>query len=240
MSDPLRPATASSDPPLTEEHAEVNRMITESVLRSLAREIVLRGDADPATVTDAELRELAERELVAVFRAGEVDFGLVIDHSDTILRDARRHVDERRFEYAFVYYGLYVEHLLNRAIRDRAVQIDLAESETVDVMKKSIHEKTGLTWRLLFGERMPEAIAADIRELTARRNAFMHYKWKPDPTADMLHDEIEQRTTASIATAERAAEALRAYTDALIAPPESDVFDWLTRSHPAASEKETS
>jgi hypothetical protein len=227
------PSEGAADERPLHEDRELTELIYEGVLRDRAREIVLRGEVDAASIALDELRELAHREIAEALESGDLKIELTIDHSDAILRDARRHADEGHTEYAFVFYGLYVEHLLNRAIRDRAIQLELSESETVEVMKKSLHDKTGISWRLLFGERMPEAIVADIRRLAERRNAFMHYKWKPDPTADMMHEDIQRESAEAVATAERAAEALRAYTDRLVAPPESDAFAWLTRARPA-------
>lgn len=204
--------------------------LVEEMLRSIGRDMILHGEVDVATTTVEELRERAYRKLAALHKSGNFTFQMTVDHSDTILQDARRYASEDNVEYAFVFYGLAVEHMLNRAIRDRSFQIALTEDETIEVMRKSIHHKTGKGWTVLFGQSMPEGIVVGIRELAARRNEFMHYKWIPDPTVDMLPVDVKRQTAEAIEGAENAASSLREYIDQLLVPQDGEVFEWITRS----------
>ncbi|KQR22537.1 hypothetical protein ASF79_09925 [Agreia sp. Leaf335] len=219
----------------TPEARQAQKEIVDAVIRGIAREMILSGEVEVG-VSREELSKAAWRRLIELRETGEFSFSMVVDHTDTILQDARKYVDEGKLEYDFVFYGLYLEHLLNRAIRDRAFQIGLSEAETMEVMKKSLHDKTGVIWLLMFDEQFPESLAADIRATAAERNAFIHYKWKPDPTTDMLYDEIKRLEERSVATAERAALALLDYVDALVIPPDSESFSWLTRSSQSSRE----
>ena len=200
------------------------------MLRGIAREFLLSGHVDANTISVAELRKLAWDELRRRQHAGEVIYeSLVVDHTASILADAREHAKQGNTEYAFVFYALYVEHILNSAIRDRAFQLKLNEREAIDLMKRSLHEKTGLTWKLLFDEEFPPVIASDIRALASDRNAFAHYKWKPDGRDEMAVNDVKRETEQSLQTAERAAVALRSYVDARIADPDSEISEWINR-----------
>ncbi|MFK3835255.1 hypothetical protein [Microbacterium sp. NPDC087868] len=212
----------------TPEARALQEDLVESILRSAARLIILRGDVDAATVTLDELRTLAWREFRTHWASGTFQVAPVVDHSSTILEDARRFAADGNLEYAFVFYGLHLEHLLNRSIRDGGVRRSLSEAETIEVMKRSIYDKTGTLWLLLFEERMPEELSRDIRAVANVRNQFAHYKWTPEQSFELSPDESESRAAAALETAERAALGLQRYADELILPAESEAFDWLS------------
>ncbi|MFC4138306.1 MULTISPECIES: hypothetical protein [unclassified Microbacterium] len=218
----------------TPEGREVQRIFIEGLLRGIARNMILRGAVDAATISLDELRTLAWQEFVDLRDTGELSLEAATDYSASILEDARKFAADGKVEYAFVFYGLYLEHLLNWAVRDGGIRCSLTKPEAIEIMKKSIYDKTGVMWVLLFGEPMPEELARDIRAVANLRNQFTHYKWAPDPDLYRTHDEVERQEREALGTAERAAEGLRRYIDELIAPAESDVFEWLTDSDSAA------
>lgn len=212
----------------SQEGRELQQELLESILRSVARTMILRGDVDAATVPLDELRSLAWHEFKALRTAGAFQTVPVVDHSSTILEDARKFATDGNLEYAFVFYGLHLEHRLNRAIRDGGIRRSLSEAETVEIMKRSIYDKTGFLWLLLFEERMPEDLSRDIRAVANVRNQFAHYKWTPEQSFELSHDESEKKAVAALETAERAVLGLQCYADELIVPAGSDAFSWLT------------
>jgi len=199
----------------------------EAALRAAARDLILAGEVDPTAVSLEELRALAKADLAESLENDDLQFEMVVDYTDSTLHEARTFVDNGRYEFGFVFYGLHIEHLLNRAIRDRSKQLALSESETVELMKRSLYDKTGLTWKLLFGSDMPLEIAQEIRDTAQRRNQFAHYKWQPNPDQHMPHDlrksEIERATQA----AERGAAQLKEYVDSLVADAATEIHDWI-------------
>jgi hypothetical protein len=215
---------------------KLGRAIADGVLRDLAREMVLRGEIVPESVTAEELKSLAQDRLRKIVESGNYDVALVVDHSESILADARRYADERKVEYAFVFYGLYIEHTLNRAIRDRAFQLNFSEKETIEIMRKPIPDKIGVTWTLLFGSRLPDSLRKDIRSVTERRNSFIHYKWQPDPTADMLPGDLKRKESMAFDAAERASVELTRRVNQLVALEGSDIDGWL--HSPTSPEKD--
>lgn len=224
----------------TPEERQLQEDIVEAMTRSVAREMVLTGEIDATTVSEDELKALAWERLKDIVTTTQVEFETVVDHSESILSDARGHVSQHKLEYAFVFYGLYIEHLLNRAIRDRGCQLQLSEGEVVDIMKRSIHEKTGVTWLLIFGQRMPQQLIDDIKATTSARNSFAHYKWKPSGDDSLPMDEILRREDVAVARAERAVSELLPYIDNLTFPPESDAHSWLTGSSRGRGEQDLS
>lgn len=212
---------------VSQEGRELQEALLESILRSLARTMILRGDVD-ATISASELRTLAWREFVDLREAGLLQSVPVVDHSNTVLEDARRFAADGKLEYAFVFYGLHLEHRLNRAIREGGVRRSLTEAESVELMKRSIYDKTGVLWILLFDERMPDDLSRDIRAVANVRNQFTHYKWVPDPSFEMTSVANRQKEEAILETAERAVRGLQRYADELIVPSDSDAFSWLT------------
>lgn len=207
--------------------------IYKTVVKGIAREMVLSGEADPQKLTVDELRQLAEKELFRRRGAGELDLVMTVDHSQSILEDARRFAADGKREYAFVFYALFVEHILNRAVLDRTVELRLAKDESISLMRKSMNDKTGVIWHLLFGEQFPEELSRSIRLLAERRNAFMHYKWGPDPEGDMSPESLRSSHESALQAAEETAVGVEAYVDQLIfAAPH--ISGWLS-SNPEAS-----
>ncbi|WEK14186.1 MAG: hypothetical protein P0Y48_02950 [Candidatus Microbacterium phytovorans] len=226
---------SESDSLPTAEEFEVDeglqRMIVNNVLRGIANEMVLTGEVDPSRLTLDQLLALAFERMKDNLRDG-VEFAMVVDHSSTILAEARSYADGGREEFAFVFYGLFIEHVLNRAIRDRSTQLGLSERETVELMRRSVPDKTGLTWKLLFGEDFPALLRSDIRFISERRNSFAHYKWQDHPESHLLPDAIRTRREKAETTAERAASTLEDYVRRLFTT-DGDVIDhWLHGPHP--------
>lgn len=205
-------------------------MILDVVLKAIANDMVLTGEVDPLRITLDELRTLALERLQVHLEDG-VEIGMVIDHSSTILAEARSYASDGKEEFAFVFYGLFVEHVLNRAIRDRCVQLGLSEREALDLMRRSVPDKTGLTWRLLFGEDFPASLSSDIKFISERRNSFAHYKWQDHPETHLLPHEIRARREEAKATAERAATTLEKYLRQFFATDEDAIDRWLNGPH---------
>lgn len=210
---------------------DLQRMILDNVLRGIANEMVLTGEVDPSRLTLDELLALAFAKMKEHLRDG-VEFAMVVDHSSTILAEARSYARDGKEEFAFVFYGLFVEHLLNRAIRDRAVQLGLSERETVELMRRSMPDKMGLTWKLLFGEDFPAPLRSDIGFISERRNSFAHYKWQDHPETHLLPNEIRKRREEAEATAERAVASLENHLRQFFATDGDAIDRWLTGEHP--------
>lgn len=206
---------------------DLQRMILDNVLRGIANEMVLTGEVDASRLTLDELLALAFARMKEHLRDG-VEFAMVVDHSSTILAEARSYASDGKEEFAFVFYGLFVEHLLNRAIRDRAVQLGLSERETVELMRRAMPDKMGLTWKLLFGEDFPALLRSDIKFISDRRNSFAHYKWQDHPEKFLLPDEIRKRREEAEATAERAVTTLDEHLRQFFATDGDAIDHWLT------------
>jgi hypothetical protein len=207
------------------EFEDLAHSVAETFLSEIARRMVLTGEVDPTVTSPSDVHGLAMERLREHFEGG-AGFTFTIDHRSSTLEHARSFFLEGRDEYSLVFHGLYIEHTLNLAIRDRAIQLGLAENEAVDLMRRSLHDKTGLTWKLLFDESFPQQLRTDIETVANRRNAFAHYKWQNDPTTKLLPAEVAARRTTAFDAAERAAVELDAYRTRLFGVNGVDLDDW--------------
>ena len=207
------------------EFEDLAHSVVEMFLTEIARRMVLTGEVDPAVTNPSDVRALAMSRLREHFEAG-AGFAFTTDHRSSMLEHARSFSLEGRDEYSLVFYGLYIEHTLNLAIRDRAIQLGLAENEAVDLMRRSLPEKTGLTWKRLFDEDFPQQLRADIVTVANRRNAFAHYKWQNDTTLKLLPAAVAARRKTAFEAAERAAVELDAYRARLFGVNGVDLDDW--------------
>lgn len=186
------------------EFEDLAHSVVETFLSEIARRMVLTGEVDPAVTSPSDVYGLAMSRLSEHFEAG-AGFTFTIDHRSSTLEYARNFSLEGRDDYSLVFYGLYIEHTVNLAIRDRAIQLGLTENEAIDLMRRSLPEKTGLTWKRLFDEDFPQQLRADIVTVANRRNAFAHYEWQNDTSLKLLPAAVAARRKTAFDAAERAA-----------------------------------
>jgi len=105
------------------------------------------------------------------------DLYIVIDHRETILKDAKKHLVNGKYDYAKVFFAMYFEHETNHLLINLLQRRNMKEKTVKSIVQKSLNEK--LTWILdLIGEKRPnEEFLKFLQPLSEDRNSFMHYKF---------------------------------------------------------------
>ena len=90
-----------------------------------------------------------------------------------------------------VFYAVWLEHWLNHMIQMAGPRRNLTENEILEILRHAKFESKA-TWilRLLGLRPIAKIHLQRMRDVTERRNAFVHYKWK---SVDMDVDDSKER-----------------------------------------------
>ena len=99
-------------------------------------------------------------------------------HEETLLSEARRYVTNGHRDLAIMMFATWIEHRLNWFLMSEARRRGFSLKESAKMIQEiNMPQKTGTSWRLLFGESFDAETAKDISAVAGRRNNFVHYKW---------------------------------------------------------------
>lgn len=203
----------------------IGSFVLSRVVREIAMEMIESGQIDPQTSTVAEVEQEATRRAHELLASDEFELKVVITHEDDLLNTARDYVRNGRHSYALMFYATYFEHVLNRLMMQKASAVELEDNDSLDLVRKSISDKTGAVWRLLFGSPFPAPLRHAINEIAAVRNAFVHYKWQPIP--DEKPSETEAREAHQVEMAEFIVSGLEALSVAVGPKVPAEIYEWL-------------
>jgi hypothetical protein len=123
------------------------------------------------------LKDLGKFVSKAAKQKDEKAYRIIIDYTDSLLKDARRFYTERHYEKASLFYAMYFEHEVNRLISIKLATKKIDENAKRKIMRQPLYDK--LTWivDLMEVKRPNDKFLKFIKPLSDDRNAFVHYKW---------------------------------------------------------------
>lgn len=115
------------------------------------------------------------------------DQEFVIDHRDTLLKEAEKFFNEGNYELSRLFYATYVEHTFNNII-DLVCIRNKYDRKTSNSIIRSVNMDSKRTWLLtLLGiEPIADKHKPVLKALTDQRNGFIHYKYHLAQQADKL------------------------------------------------------
>lgn len=131
-----------------------------------------------------------------------------IDHSETLLEEARKFKKASKYEIACTLYATWFEHWINFIIKTQLCRLNIADEEAIALIRDvNIKTKYGLILNLIKLPEIPKIHKQSIAKISELRNGFVHYKYKPlnmdhDPSTDF---------TAAIKNTEKAIKYLQNY-----------------------------
>ena len=149
-----------------------------------------------------------KEQFVAEFMefAKNTEIILRTDYTESLLRQARSYRRERSRELACLFYATWIEHTLNGFISSLARRMDFADNEITDIIRETSY-KAKMSWMLrLFGrDSFNNSHINLIVKLMEVRNAFVHYKWKPES------NQVRKETEALLSRIERTVKYIQEY-----------------------------
>lgn len=170
-----------------ERYSLIGPDLAEMIAFSITRSAIRAGAIDPSGKTSAEV----VFEAATLFLEQSEEFGsigLVIDHTEKVLGQARAFLAADERDHAVVFYAIFLEHWANGFLLDDSEDPEAAQ---LVIRHKSPLEKISLSWRSADGRPLPGDLRDVAQALFHRRNEFVHYKFHEeasDSAADQTGD----------------------------------------------------
>lgn len=161
----------------------VERRFADALLQSVSEVLTYNGEIDIQGKSKEEILRATAQFIHDSPRFFE-EWMLSPSHQDELLSEARRFAAKGSLDLAIMMFATWIEHQLNYMLMTAARGRGFTLKESGQMIRSlNLSQKTGATWRLLFGENFDIATAKMIGEVAGRRNAFVHYKW-PEARVD--------------------------------------------------------
>jgi len=147
------------------------------LVSQLTQSAIAQGVIDPRGKTPEQI----VKEAYDFYTNPLYEFSPIIDHTVVILKQARLFKRAGDKELACLFYALWLEHTLNKLISMLANKKKMPE-KYIELLVRDTSYKSKASWMLtLLGAKPIGPTHANlIFKLMEARNAFVHYKWKPD------------------------------------------------------------
>lgn len=180
----------------------------KSVVSDVIRSFFLSGAISKEDIENGS----AVEKVAAIFKENKDKIKFVSDHTETIIKKARR--ERIKFpEEAILHYALYVEHQINRLIVRFCDRNDIDQSVSLGLMRElKLSSKATWALQLIGGEAFDDATVKKIKRLSDERNAYAHYKWsKGDPDNDQEKLELRKKFDELFSDAENIVNKIKSY-----------------------------
>jgi hypothetical protein len=171
------------------------------ICQCMAEDAIRSGRVDPKGKSDEQLK-LALLECLRDEYLGQLG-GLVLDHTSTLLKRARRLREEGEFYFACLLYATWAEHWLNGLVSTAGQRRKLHTDEIAQIIRDT-PLRGKLTWLLSLLElpRIADRHRNAVIRLMDLRNGFVHYKWqgKDDAMMDREDEDFDRAVTGFEAT----------------------------------------
>ena len=124
----------------------------------------------------------------------KTEFNFVVDHTDSVLKQAKLFYFLEKFEYSRIFYSTYFEHGINGLISTYCKRNNINKKTENEIIRNTnlIGKFTWLMTIFNF-KTFNKKHLQTIKVLSELRNAFIHYKWMPDDSMNEVIDEDKEK-----------------------------------------------
>lgn len=185
---------------MTESAGQIPEDLARQVTVRIIESAVRAGAIDLAGLSDEEALETINAFIREAIDAQD-EIAIQITHQERILSEAKRYQAMGDHDLAVLMYATWAEHWLNGVLIAALDRQEVDPSEATQILKSTLHAKTGWIWTILYGSSMPTDVRASILRVADARNTFVHYKWTSmpdDPRENPLprYDEVGEAASA--------------------------------------------
>ena len=151
----------------------------ELLVRSIAEGLILDGVVDPRGKSDIQLQREVLGHVKRFVDNPRVGLIAAVDHTSTILKQARTYALSNDYELSCLFYATWFEHWLNHFIYSSLKRMKLTQQEITQIIRE-VQFRGKSTWllRLLKLKAINKTHLGVMNNVSEARNAYVHYKWK--------------------------------------------------------------
>jgi hypothetical protein len=159
------------------------------LIRGYAESLIRTGLLDPKGKDTAQIVTEVVRLVCPQLDKGKAF--LTIDHTDVLLREARRYARQNNSHLACLLYATWLEHWANAIIADLLTGKGFSNDDVASIIRE-VPYRGKATWlfRLLGFPPVLRKHLLRVSAILEIRNSFVHYKWK---IIDRNSDEVEKQ-----------------------------------------------
>ena len=144
----------------------------------LAEGFVWEGFLNPKHFSDEQLGLEIQKLIVSKFLKGEETLGLTFNHTNKLVKDAKRNFKKRDLDMTVLLYMLVIEHRVNRILRCFFRRQGTDDAHALQIVRKlSVREKSSWLFKMLGLPPMPKDLSSCLNTIEEYRNSFVHFKW---------------------------------------------------------------
>ena len=194
--------------------------MSKGVVKSIVESMYQLGE-----ITDEDLLDWTKLKKKMLALTKKVQFGIVVDHRDNIIKTARKYKKEKNHEYAILFYAIFFEHTLNSIIERICARNKINKKTTNDIIKSvSIDGKLNWLPKLLKIPEINNVHKSLIKKNADDRNAFVHYKFNPGHDDPKAEDQEEKNRTANLDKLEKSFAYIKKYESRVTYDNKKGVF----------------
>ena len=162
----------------------------EAILKSFYRSALATGEIDVEGLSPVEIRAKCNQYLLKVMELNGNKIALITNHKQDLLEQAVSFVQEESYEYAVVFYALYLEHWINELYSSIFTQQGLSNADYKEMVRSlNMRAKTGWFLQLVNLPALDKTNLDVFNKIIELRNSFVHYKWQASET--LSKDDID-------------------------------------------------
>lgn len=193
------------------------RKIGKFALHQIAENLLLGNHISTEGKTSEEIAYELMKKIQAYISAGRFEFEISIDHTDRLLKEARKALQDDRLSISSLFYATYFEHKINHLVV-KASRRQKLPNVTIKQLLREVNLRGKCTWlfKLLALKEVAKQHQDTINEISEARNAFVHYKWPVEDDDPMQSDRKDREFRQRLNKAEKVVQYLRRFEETQI------------------------
>jgi hypothetical protein len=153
--------------------------LADTLIRSFAQGLIEAGTIDPRGKSTDDLHKEVFKYLDELLTNPNVRLFQIIDHTPTLLTEARKYARIEEHHISCLFYAVWFEHWLNNMISTAGRRKGLSQEELIQILRE-VQFRGKSTWllRVLGLKPINDAHLKRMQNIIEMRNGFVHYKWK--------------------------------------------------------------
>jgi hypothetical protein len=152
--------------------------IADQLLPFIVNDLYKNGEINENELDDK--KTVYEKTLKHFVNNNDFEIETLIDHRNSILKTAKEY-EKSNFDLSNTLYATFIEHTLNYIIQSACHNSEIDRKTTTEIIRNvNISGKSTWLIKLLGLRPINKKHIKTILKTSELRNAYIHYKWKPD------------------------------------------------------------